>query len=318
LGIDLPEPLSRRRLRTVISHLTLWVVGDGKPGHENQSLGLAEALGRQVSVKIHVIRLAPDESMLDRLRSAFRQAKSMPRPDLILGAGHATHIALIALARRTGAPCIVLMKPGLPMMFFDLCLVPLHDLRGQPGEDVIATRGVLNRVPVPAEGPREGRLILIGGPSANHGWDGEAVLEAIGGIVAASPGASWELTDSRRTPEGFRQTLRERFPQIALFPHEETGPEWLPARLSRAGETWVTEDSVSMIHEALSSGSKVGLLPVPWKKPRGRIARGLARLIAEGFVTTFRDWKQIQALEAPPFVLREADRCAKLVLTRFR
>jgi hypothetical protein len=40
-------------------------------------------------------------------------------------------------------------------------------------------------------------------------------------------------------------------------------------------------------------------------------------LIAEGFVTTFRDWKQIHVLEAPPFVLREADRCAKLVLARW-
>lgn len=301
----------------MISHLTLWVVSDGKPGHENQSLGLAEALGRQVTVTIHRIHLTPGESLLDRIRSAFHQAKKLPRPDLILGAGHTTHAALIALARRTGAPCVVLMKPSLPMMFFDLCIVPQHDLRGQPGEGVIATMGALNRVPAPADDPRDGRLMLIGGPSASHGWDGDAVLEAIGEILTNSPGTPWELTDSRRTPEGFRQALRERFPQITVFPHEETGPEWLPARLSRAGETWVTEDSVSMIHEALSSGSKVGLLPVPWKKPRGRIARGLARLIVEGFVTTFRDWREIHVLDHPPMVLREADRCAKLVLLRW-
>ena len=301
----------------MISHLTLWVVSDGKPGHENQSLGLAEALGRHVTVAIHGIRLTPGESLLDRIRSAFHQAKKLPRPDLILGAGHTTHIALIALARRTGAPCVVLMKPSLPAMLFDLCIVPLHDLRGQPGEDVIATMGALNRVPAPTDGPRDGRLMLIGGPSASHGWDGDAVLDAIGEIIAASPGAPWELTDSRRTPEEFRKALRERFPQLTVFPHEETGPEWLPARLARAGETWVTEDSVSMIHEALSSGSKVGLLPVPWKKPRGRIARGLARLIVEGFVTTFRDWREIHVLDHPPMVLREADRCAKLVLARW-
>ena len=301
----------------MISHLTLWVVRDGKPGHENQSLGLAEALGRQANVTIHGIHLTPGESLLDRLRSAFHQAKKLPRPDLILGAGHTTHVALIALARRTGSPCVVLMKPSLPAMLFDLCIVPQHDLRGQPGEGVIATMGALNRVPAPVAGPRDGRLMLIGGPSASHGWDGEAVLNAIGEILATSPGAPWELTDSRRTPEGFREALRERFPQLVVFPHEETGPEWLPARLSRAGETWVTEDSVSMIHEALSSGSKVGLLPVPWKKPRGRIARGLARLIVEGFVTTFRDWREIHVLDDPPMVLREADRCAKLVLLRW-
>jgi len=300
----------------VISHLTLWVVRDGKPGHENQSLGLAEALGRQVDVTLHDIHLKPGDSLWKRLCSAFHQSRSLPRPGLILGAGHTTHVALIALARRTGAPCVVLMKPSLPAMLFDLRIVPQHDLRGEPGENTMATMGALNRVPVPSDGPRNGRLMLIGGPSASHGWDDGAVLEAIGEILAASPGALWELTDSRRTPPGFRQALRERFPRLAVFPHEETGREWLPARLARAEETWVTEDSVSMIHEALSSGSKVGLLPLPWKKPRGRIARGLARLIAGGFVTTFRDWREIRVLEAPPFILREADRCARWVLLR--
>jgi len=297
--------------------LVLWIVGDGKPGHENQSFGLAEALARLTPVELHHLPVAPEAPVFLRWRDAYRRANALPEPDLILGAGHATHTVLLALARRTGAPCAVLMKPSLPAALFDVCLVPVHDLRGDPPANVLPTLGALNRVAVPTAGPRPGRLLLIGGPSANHGWDGDAVLDAIGEILAAAPGESWELTDSRRTPDGFRAALRARFPQIAFFPHEETGRDWLPARLAAAGETWVSEDSVSMIHEALSSGSKVGLLPVPRLKPHGRIARGLDRLLADGFVTPFARWQATRTLAEPPRVLREADRCAALLLERW-
>ena len=297
--------------------LVLWIAGDGKPGHENQSFGLAEALARLTPVELHHLPVAPKAPVFQRLSDAYRRANALPEPDLILGAGHATHTVLLALARRTGAPCAVLMKPSLPAALFDVCLVPVHDLRGDPPTNVIPTLGALNRVAVPSAGPRPGRLLLIGGPSANHGWDGDAVLDAIGEILAAAPGESWELTDSRRTPDGFRAALRARFPEIAFFPHEETGRDWLPARLARAGETWVSEDSVSMIHEALSSGSKVGLLPVPRLKLRGRIARGIDRLVAEGFVTPFARWQATRTLAEPPRVLREADRCAALILERW-
>lgn len=296
--------------------LTIWIVGDGKPGHENQSGGLAEAIGRIVPVTIVRISLAGIRGWFARLRSTLRQAAALPAPDLILGAGHATHPSLLALARRTGAPCVVLMKPSLPVGLFDLCLVPAHDLGDTPpGPNVVATLGALNRVAPPPAGPRPGRLLLIGGPSANHGWDSPAMLDALGEILGG-PGDGWTLTDSRRTPDDFLPALRLRFPGIAVFPHAETDRDWLPARLREAGEVWVTEDSVSMIYEALSSGARVGLLPVPRGKRPSRVVRGVDRLVEEEFVTPFARWRETLTLPESPRPLREADRCARLVLDR--
>ena len=78
---------------------------------------------------------------------------------------------------------------------------------------------------------------------------------------------------------------------------------------------WVSEDSVSMIYESLSSGARVGLLPVPVKR-HGRVSRGIERLVEDGWLTRFRYWEAGSPLPPPPRVLRESDRCAGLVLER--
>lgn len=298
--------------------LDIWILSDGKPGHENQSHGLAEAIGRQRQVRISLIKLANAGGPLARIRTARLESKALPPPHLLIGAGHATHLALLDRARRSGAPCIVMMKPTLPRSFFDLCLIPEHDLRGgEPPDHVVPTLGALNRVPPPCGKPRHGGLILLGGPSSSHGWDAEAIRKAVGAIVEAGKDRPWRITDSRRSPSGTLEALTAACPALAAYPHGDTGRDWLPQRLAEAAEVWVTEDSVSMIYEALSSGARVGLLPVPSLKKAGRVARGIARLANEGFVTRFADWSPAAGLAAPPRVLREADRCAAIVIERF-
>ena len=135
--------------------------------------------------------------------------------------------------------------------------------------------------------------------------------------MAAGGDRPWRITDSRRSPAGTLDHLTKACPALAAYPHGDTGRDWLPQRLAEAAEVWVTEDSVSMIYEALSSGARVGLLPVPATKKAGRVARGIARLADEGFVTRFSDWSPDTGLAEPPRVLREADRCAAIVLERF-
>ena len=292
--------------------LQIWLIGDGKPGHENQSAGLTDAIARRTPCEVHRISLAGVRGIFARIRTAGRAAASLPRPDLIVAAGHATHGALLWLARKNRARSILLMRPSLPMAWFDLCIVPGHDFpAGCDRENVIFTRGALNRVAAPEERPRDGKMILIGGPSASHGWNSPQLLAALAEI---SSSGGWELTDSRRTPEEF---LGEIPPGIRIFPHRETTPAWLPAKLAAAAEVWVTEDSVSMVYEALSSGARVGLLPVPRLGGSSRVLRGMDDLVAAGFLTTFADWRKSRRLAAPPEVLREADRCAEELLRRF-
>lgn len=289
------------------------MLGDGKPGHENQSLGLIDAIERIMPCVVHRVSIAGVRGLISRLRAAIQGSEELPKPDLIISAGHATHPALLWLARKQGARSIVLMRPSFPLSWFDLCIAPEHDFpQGSTRENVILTHGALNRVAPPTDGTRGGKLILIGGPSASHGWDGARLTAALTDI---SKSGNWQLTDSRRTPPGFIGEIHERLPDIEIFPHQKTTPDWLPGKLAEAAEVWVTEDSVSMIYEALSSGARVGLLPAPKIQEDSRVSRGVGSLVSDKFLTPYAEWKSSGELGSPPSILREADRCAALVVS---
>lgn len=293
--------------------LTIWRICDGKPGHENQSLGLAEALGRLTPCHVHPVSVGSQRGPLGRIRSALAASAGLSKPDLILGAGHATHPPLLWLGRKHRAKTIVLMRPSLPMGWFDLCIAPSHDFpAGCDRPNLLLTRGAINRVTT-GSGEKSGKLILIGGLSKTHGWDAAALLEM---LAQATDRGGWELSDSRRTPEGFIDQVRDCLPGVTPFPHQETPSGWVPAKLQAAKEAWVTEDSVSMIYEALSSGARVGLLPLPRLAGKSRVLGGIDVLIADRFVTPFSEWQKTHKLSAPPEILREADRCAEIVLQR--
>jgi mitochondrial fission protein ELM1 len=291
--------------------LTLWLIGDGKPGHENQSLGLAEAIQRRVACEIHRISIVGKGGFFGRIRAALAAGTKLPKPDFIIAAGHATHLPLLWLARKYSAKSIVLMRPSLPLRCFDLCIAPSHDFPNKPTrKNLILTRGAINRVHA-SDSPKTGKLILIGGPSKTHGWDGEAMLDMLAKITL---GDGWQLTDSRRAPEGFLDQARVRLEGLEIFSCQQTPLDWLPSKLREADEVWVSEDSVSMIYEALSSGARVGLLSVPRLNRSSRVLRGIDELISEDFLTPFSAWQRTGHLPPAPETLNEAERCAGIVL----
>lgn len=280
--------------------LQILVLSDGKPGHENQSLGLAEAMARLRPAKIRTIQLDPGKGLIGRIRQGWKEST---KPDYVIAAGHSTNLPLLFAARKSGAHSIVLMKPGLPMMLFGTCIVPEHDFSRAPhATNIITSKGALNRV-VAAQCDRSGKLLLIGGPSKTHGYDQDALIRRIQDI--ASEGG-WELADSRRTPGTFLAALEKTVPGIPIYRHHETKPGWLAGRLSTAQEVWVTEDSVSMVYETLTGGAKVGVLEMPRLRSNARVTRGLDTLKKEGYFNT-GSGKQ-------PAPLAEADRCAGIIL----
>ncbi|WP_238710331.1 ELM1/GtrOC1 family putative glycosyltransferase [Oceanipulchritudo coccoides] len=238
------------------------------------------------------------------------------RPDIIIAAGHQTHWKLLRWSILHRAKSVVLMKPSLPMGLFDLCLVPEHDLKEgfSQRKNLIPTKGVLNSVrPGKKTQPPTG-LILIGGVSKEYDWDGETLKKAIETVVRENPSINWLVTDSRRTQGGFLLSLDGR---ITKYPHKKTAHGWLPEKLASASKCWVTEDSVSMIYEALSSGAQVGLLPMSRKGKPGRVARGIEQLVESGWVSRFGQVKPVSSIQEDKAVLREADRCAELLVKQF-
>jgi uncharacterized protein len=288
------------------------VLSDGRPGHENQSVGLAEALARRTGATCEIVKLPPSTGLLARMRAA-----SCPGlVDLVISAGHSTHLPLWWASRRLRARSVVIMKPSLPLAFFDLCLMPRHDLANPMDHGrVVTTRGALNRIAEEPAAKTNAGIILIGGPSHHHGWDAAPLRSAIPEIVRSRPELTWTIGDSRRTPDGFLNQLAGC--GATLVPHQQTQPGWLPAQLGAAREVWVTEDSVSMIFEALTAGARVGVLPMPVKKPGARTIKAVRDLMVDGYVRSFDEWKKNPAAWGESPVLHETARCADLIIERF-
>lgn len=330
--------------------LTIWRFTDGKRGHENQSLALAEALCRLSPCRVETLPIDKGWTHLfSWLLGRFPPGKNLPRPDLIIGAGHATHWPMLAARRAHGGKIAVLMKPSLPLSWFDWVLMPEHDLSGKlhphpnpppsrgrenkngplssremknekgppPSRErgqILATQGPLNRVrPSSAHDGRKG-LMLVGGPSSEYGWSETALLKQIHLIALHRPEINWQLTTSRRTPAGFLDDLaRLGLGNVKANAHDEVDADWLPEQLAQAAQAWVTPDSASMVYEALSSGAAVGCFELPYARP-GRVARGLEKLMREKRLSNFPDWERSGKLRPNDQPLNEAARCARQLL----
>lgn len=292
------------------------VISEGRAGHENQSAGLAAAIARRTGATVETARIPANGGLAARCRAAVGGPRIAP-PELVIGAGHKVHLPLWFAARKFHAKSVVVMKPTWPVWLFDLCLAPRHDFDSDtlPGR-IIPTRGALNRVPEvrPPKQPRG--VVLIGGPSNQHGWAGEPLAAAIQEILSARTELTWTIADSRRTPKKFLETLREAKLGAELVPHTQTTSDWLPGQLVLAEEIWVTEDSVSMVFEAVTAGARTGLLPAPILKPKADPVRSIRELVRDGYATPFDVWRNAGRRLPPPKPLHETGRCADLVLQR--
>ncbi len=290
--------------------LVIWRLTDAKPGHENQSLGLCNALGRLVDVTRHDIPVDSGQlsGWTDWLTGRFPAGAGLPSPDLIIGAGHRTHLALLTARRAFGGRAVVIMNPSLPRRWFDLCVIPEHDQ--VTGPNVFLTRGVMNSVVAGERAALSRTLLLMGGVSAHFNWQDDAVISQVERIVRQQPDETFILSNSRRTPDQFMARLADlQLPNLALVPWQQTGPGWVAEQLAMSRAAWVSEDSVSMVYEAITSGAMVGLIDLDKSRP-GRVSNGIQGLVDSGWVTRFTDWQERGALREPPGTFNEAVRCA--------
>lgn len=312
----MPELLTPKTRNTVV-----WCLGDGKPGHDSQVRGLIASLGERRRLDVRFLQ-APSVWAAGRgfFGSRFPPGEGLPDPQIIVAAGHSTHAAALAARRARGGRLVVLMRPTLPLSWFDLCLIPEHDLLQSPAgridDHVVLTRGVLNGVR-PARQKIDGRgLVLLGGPSRHHGWDDNSVIEQVLAVSQADRAVHWTLSTSRRTPTSVLDALNHSFlSNLEIVPCQQTPSGWVAQQLATSRTVFVTEDSVSMIYESLSAGADVGLLRVPRRRV-SRVIQGVDRLISERAVIPFEQWQEHRFAQRRPIVLQEADRCAQIVCER--
>lgn len=296
------------------SSLIIWRLIDGKPGHEKQTLGLVNAIAKRTAVDCYDIPVKPSLfTWVNYLAGRWHKGSRLPLPDFIVGAGHHTHIHMLAAKKAYGGQTVVLMSPSVSASLYDFALIPEHD-QYQGRGNIIETRGVLNPMQPQGEHDENRVLILIGGPSKHYGWDNRSVVDQIKALIHQQPEKQFVLTTSRRTPADFVNVLaKENLSRLTVVPVTKTPTGWVEQELAKAGSAWISEDSVSMVYEALTAQVAVGLIGVE-KLRENRVAKGVANLVGNHHVVRFDASGDYQQNMHALIGFQEANRCASQLL----
>ena len=286
-------------------------VSDGKAGHRSQAVGLYKAMQRQSNIEVTFQEISIQELPIFSLLKAIwarRFGLFEKKPDYIFGVGSHTQARVLLLGRvYPKAKTVIMMKPNFPVNWFDYAIIPQHD-GVKESMHVITTQGALN--PIVNENRHQPNRILIalGGNSKRHQWNDEKVLSSIQRLVENNVHATFILTTSRRTPDTFLETLAQQnfYSKLQIFPVEHTPQGWVFEEMQKAEAVWVTEDSVSMIFEALTAGCQVGIIEIERLKS-DRITQLLDQLLSNDLL----DKQHIKLLNLK---LDEASRVADILL----
>ena len=245
----------------------IWRLIDGKAGHDKQSLALVENLKNQTSCKVFNINIQNHESpFVALIFKKYNLDKLLTKPDIAIGAGHKTHLYLLAIKRCFDAKIIVILKPSLPFKFFDLCVIPKHD-DVKSKKNIITIQTALVNFNSSMKKKENVALFLIGGPSKHYYWNTKLILEKIKNISKQYEFKRLLLTTSRRTPVNFVNEFNNlKIKNVKLYEHKKIDNDWLDKNITKVKNVWVTNDSYSMLIEAIASGANTNILDLEIKK----------------------------------------------------
>jgi mitochondrial fission protein ELM1 len=325
-------PSSNHLSKTITDskRLCIWIFHDAKPGHLIQLEGLINRLSFHKDCDIKWFDVSKYQLSIQNYFSIPEFLKNQAKPDLVMGAGHSTHISVLIAGLKFKAFTTLIMKPSLPSCFFDAVICPKHDGL-EDSNRVLSTFGSINKI-IPTRSSQEltnknKNIILIGGPSKHFVFDEAQLINSIQLICQNDTNKVWYLSNSPRTPSSFIPALKKLpLTNLKLYSYTDDSFGQLNEVLKQSAFTWVTPDSMSMLYESLTSGATTAVFDMAFSKvdKPSRIAKQVKLLISEGTVINFKSWQiqkdqtdhMIQSLPLP--TLWEAERAALWLLQRLK
>lgn len=260
------------------NQLKVWVLSDGKPGHLNQSLGVAEMLSNDVEViSLKKRKLGGFLSLVSPTLKVTSLPKA-PWPDVVVATGNLTSsvsryikhqspstfaVQMMAPLNRFGLKCV--NDPS-----FDLIVAPVHeDLEST--ERVLVTKGAPNRITSTSlkeahlkwaktfnDLPQPRLAVLVGGTSKRYSFTMNEAEKLVSSLKEyQQKGYSLMVTTSRRTGEEQSLYIERELQGKNTYIYKGEGENPYLGFLACADEICVTCDSVSMVSEACSTGKVV-------------------------------------------------------------
>ena len=278
------------------------MISEAYAGLQSQAVGLAEAAGFSPQV-VPILPRAPWRWVSARFWPDPLRAVGWPAlgDGVLFSAGGTA--AVVAAARKPDSSgrrgqLVQVQHPRMDVRRFDVVVVNRHD--GLTGPNVVVTRTALHGVtqarleaarvewgPVFTHLPRPLVAVLVGGSNGRFRLDG-AVAAALGGQLAEMmrrDRVGVAMTPSRRTSAAAKAALAGAVGPLGGWMWDGSGQNPYLGLLACADAIVVTEDSVSMVSEAVATGAPVLLAPLPGRSTRIRLFTRL--LVEDGRVRPF-------------------------------
>ena len=202
--------------------------------------------------------------------------------DLFVGAGSTTYYALKFYARRYAKPSIALMYPKGYRKDFSVIVAGAHD-RPKPRANLkISPVSLSFSRPQGLYQPQHKAVgFIIGGPNSCFEMEDE-ILKQIKGVRAQFADCEFALTTSPRTPRATESSLEKlSWDYSVIYSREPINP--IGDFLAQCEWVFISEDSVSMISEAVSNGSaNVAILSLKRKDAHNKFDDFISALVSTG------------------------------------
>jgi len=230
------------------------------------------------------------------------------KSDFVISCGSSLSSLNLVLARESKAKSICVLKPGLlGYKRFDLVILPRHDNPPQR-KNIFATRGSPNLIygtylqeqktqllqRFPQLSSHKAKIgILLGGDSKKDIIEVKNLEGFMDSLKKKAEALDMEIliTTSRRTPAELERLVKDKFSnfplcKLMIIANEKNFPEAVGGILALSKILIVSEDSISMISEAASSGNNVLVLSFNEndRVDPSRHGRFLKELNQKGFV----------------------------------
>lgn len=304
------------------SPLHVWVLSDNRPGHYNQSRGIVTALAGLHPIEQHWLNIDlrlglarnPMRLLLNHLATPppvswlglFYAMPALPQApcDLVVSTGGRTSFANAWLARRMQARNIFAgslrrLSPAL----FDLVLTlepirpaaPNNLVLDLPPSAVDVSQLHRDGLALRTEQGLNGQAvwtIMLGGDGAGYRYRDQdwrqlaQLLQRLG----EQYGIRWLLLSSRRTGRTAERLVGEGMDSSYIAAscwYREGAADGVAACLGAADQVFVTEDSMTMLTEAIYSRRPVVSLRPAAVAPTSRYAGMINRFAAKGWICRY-------------------------------
>lgn len=246
--------------------------------------------------------------LLREIEEWMKENKIESKELLLISAGSRVAPYNFAISRILGSKAATLMTPKyLGTQPFDFSIIPSHDAMEERANQLVSL-GAPNRIQkekVREEGEKmlesfpsksETRwVILVGGESSTFRIPPRWVAETLEPILrkAEAKGIDVYIATSRRTRKETEDEIRRIFSTSSstrlLWFASERKENPVPGLLGLADRVYCTEDSISMVSEALTAGKAVTLLKTEYVKGPKEVFKKVGLKL--GFLDSRSAWK---------------------------